>query len=260
MSRARCSAGKRSFSDGTYCSAGHFGLAELVVCALSKTYLEQLAIGELISRTSFRAPTLNPITPPGVLPTQAGCNRAAARLQYRGPILSAVTRDRRNMGTQRRIRHKIFEWLWRYAPNEIAGWVGQLGAAAATYALTGSYAAAVIAATIGASAGYYAVAYFNGVRWSYRAHAARSWPMRVLVANGLAARSIAVEFGPAEAIDSITIRPIALYLGPLVVGNTAVGFVLGSIVADIAFYVMAIFSYERFTKLLARPQPASVPA
>src|SRR6185312_8945402 len=142
-----------------------------------------------------------------------------------------------SLGTQRGIRHKIVEWLRRYAPNEIAGWVGQLGAAAATYALTGSYAAAVIAAIIGASAGYYAAAYFNAVRWSSRAHAARSWPMRVLVANGLAARSIAVEFGPAEAIDSITIRPIALYLGPLVVGNTAVGFVLGSIVADIAFYV-----------------------
>jgi hypothetical protein len=27
------------------------------------------------------------------------------------------------MGTQRRIRHKVFEWLRRYAPNEIAGWV-----------------------------------------------------------------------------------------------------------------------------------------
>jgi hypothetical protein len=50
------------------CSAGNFGLAELGVCALSKTYLEQLAIDELISRTSFRAPTLNPITAPGVLP------------------------------------------------------------------------------------------------------------------------------------------------------------------------------------------------
>jgi hypothetical protein len=61
-------------------------------------------------------------------------------------------------GTQRRIRHKLFGWLRRYAPNEIAGWVGQLGAAAATYGLTGSYAAAVIAATIGASAGYYAAA------------------------------------------------------------------------------------------------------
>jgi len=28
------------------------------------------------------------------------------------------------MGSQRRIRHKLFEWLRRYAPNEIAGWVG----------------------------------------------------------------------------------------------------------------------------------------
>ena len=83
-SRAKCSAGKRSFSagatdnrrsgrtHGTSCSAGNFGLAELGVCALSKTYLEQLVIGELISHPSFRAPTLNPITPPGVLPTQAG--------------------------------------------------------------------------------------------------------------------------------------------------------------------------------------------
>jgi hypothetical protein len=72
--RAKCFAGNRSLgrTQGTSCSAGNFGLAELGVCALSKTYLEQLAIGELISRTSFRAATLNPITPPGVLPTQAG--------------------------------------------------------------------------------------------------------------------------------------------------------------------------------------------
>jgi hypothetical protein len=56
----------------------------LGVCALSKTYLEQLAIDELISRTSFRAPTLNPITAPGVLPIvrrDKGCSRAAAPLQ-----------------------------------------------------------------------------------------------------------------------------------------------------------------------------------
>lgn len=159
-------------------------------------------------------------------------------------------------GTRRRVRHKIFEWLRRYAPNEIAGWVGQLGAAAVVFELTGSYAAAVVAATIGASAGYYAAAYVNGVRWSYREQTGRSWPTRALVANGLAVRSIAVEFGPAEAVDTVVIRPVALYLGPMVVGNTAVGFVLGSIVADAAFYVMAVFSYERFRNLLARPQPA----
>jgi len=156
------------------------------------------------------------------------------------------------------MRQKAWEWLRRYAPNEIAGWVGELIAAAVTYAATGSYGAAVIAATVGASAGYYAAAYVNAVRWSYRAQAGRRGPTRVLVANALAVRSIAVEFGPAEAIDSVTVRPLALYLGPVVVGNTAVGFVLGSIVADVAFYVMTVFSYERFKRLLARPQPARV--
>jgi len=156
------------------------------------------------------------------------------------------------MKTQR--RQKVVEWIRRYLPLEIAGWAGELGSAAATYWLTGSFAAAVVVGTIGASVGYYATAYINGVRWSYRAQQRRSWPMRVLVANALSLRSIAVEFGPAEVIDSIIIRPVALYAGPYVLGNVAVGWVVGSLVADIAFYVMVIFSYERFTGLLARPQ------
>ena len=43
---------------------------------------------------------------------------------------------------------------------------------------------------------------------------------------------------------------------PFVIGNTAAGFLVGSVVADVAFYVMAIFSYERFKGLLAvRSQP-----
>jgi hypothetical protein len=97
---------------------------------LSKIYLEQLAIGALISRISFRAPTLYAVTPPGVLPAlrqglQGGCNAAA---------MSAET--------------------------------GRCGCSSLTVWLP---------------------------------------------------RSIAVEFGPAEAIDSITIRPVALYLGPLIV-------------------------------------------
>lgn len=157
------------------------------------------------------------------------------------------------MESTRTTRQKVAEWVRRYLPNELAGWATELGAAWATYQLTGSYAAAVIAATIGASAGYYATAYVNGVRWSYRAQQGRSGPMRFLIANGLAARSIAVEFGPAEAIDSILIRPALLYAGPFLVGNVALGWVLGSFAADVAFYVMAIFSYERFANLLARP-------
>ena len=160
------------------------------------------------------------------------------------------------MGTHRSFRHKAVEWVRRYLPNELAGWAGELGGAAAAYYLTGSYAAAVIAGTVGASAGYYATAYVNGVRWSYRAEAGLRWPKRVLIANVLVIRSIAVEFGPAEAIDSIVIRPIALYLGPFMLGSVAVGWIVGSVAADIAFYVMAILSYERFASLLVRPHTA----
>jgi hypothetical protein len=96
--RAGASNHRRSGRTGEKsCSAGNFGLAELGVWALSKTYLERLAIDELISRTSFRAPALNPIIAPGVLPheprrgLQSRCSAAAMSR----PILSAVTSDGR---------------------------------------------------------------------------------------------------------------------------------------------------------------------
>jgi hypothetical protein len=161
------------------------------------------------------------------------------------------------MATTRTTRKKIVEWTRRYLPCEIAGWVGELGGGAAVYWLTGSYAAAVVAGTIGASVGYYAIAYVNGVRWVSRTLRGRVWPMRVLVANFRALRSIAIEFGPAEIIDSVLIRPVALYAGPYMVGNVALGWVLGSLLADVGFYVLAIFSYERFKGLLAVRLPVS---
>lgn len=157
------------------------------------------------------------------------------------------------------LRRKAWEWLRRYAPNEVAGWVVELGGAVVTYRLTGSYAAAVVVGTIGASVGYYATAYVNGVRWAYRAQTG-SRPTRALTANVLALRSIAIEFGPAEVIDSILIRPVLLYAGPFLVGNVALGWVLGSLAADVAFYVMAIFSYERFKALLVVRIPSQTDA
>jgi len=130
-----------------------------------------------------------------------------------------------------------------------------LGGAAVAYLATGSLAAAAIAATIGASAGYYAAAYVSALRLSYRDHDDRRWPSRVLISNLLALRSVAVEFGPAELIDSVAVRPVAFYLGPLIFDNTIGGWIFGKLVSDVAFYVCAIISYERFKSLLVRAQP-----
>jgi hypothetical protein len=150
---------------------------------------------------------------------------------------------------------KLREWVRRYLPCEIAGTVGEFGGAAIAYLATGSLAAAAITATIGASGGYYAAAYVNALRWSYRDHHRRQWPSHVLMANLLALRSVAVEFGPAELIDSLAVRPVAFYIGPLIFHNTIAGWILAKLVSDLAFYLFAIVSYERFNGLLVRVQP-----
>ena len=77
----------------------------------------------------------------------------------------------------------------------------------------------------------------------------------MLVANLLALRSVAVEFGPAELIDSIVVRPLAFYVGPTLFGNVVAGWIFGKLVSDVAFYACAIFTYERFRGLLAHRQP-----
>jgi hypothetical protein len=151
-------------------------------------------------------------------------------------------------------KSKLREWVRRYLPCEIAGTVGELGGAAIAYLVTGSLAAAAITATVGASVGYYATAYVSALRWTHRDHADRHWLERMLISNLLALRSVAVEFGPAELIDSVAVRPIAFYVGPSIFDNTIAGWIFGKLVSDVVFYLCAIFSYERFQSLLVRPR------
>ncbi|MFG1934466.1 hypothetical protein ACGFK1_28065 [Mycobacterium sp. NPDC048908] len=159
------------------------------------------------------------------------------------------------MGTGGNTREtKLREWFRRYLPCEIAGTVGELGGAALAYVMTGSLAAAAITATVGASVGYYAAAYLGAFRWSYRGNRHRPWLSRVTVSVLLALRSVAVEFGPAELIDSVAIRPAAFYAGPLIFDNTITGWIFGKLVSDLAFYLFAITSYERFKPLLIERQ------
>ena len=146
-----------------------------------------------------------------------------------------------------------------YLPCEIAGTVGELGGATVAYLLTGSTAAAAVTATVGASVGYYAAAYLTAMRWAYRARRDRMRVLRLVGANLVALRSVAIEFGPAELIDSLLVRPAAFYIGPQIFGDVVVGWIFGKLVSDVAFYVVAIFSYERFKGLLVRrPQAEEV--
>jgi hypothetical protein len=161
------------------------------------------------------------------------------------------------MATERGIRSKLAEWLRRYLPLEIAGWIGELGSAALVYTWTGSLAAAAGAATVGASVGYYLPAYINAVRWSATDDPDRPWPARLAVSNAKALRSLTVEFGAGEVVDSLVLRPILIYTMPVAMGNVVLGWIVGGFLADVLFYVFAICSYERFKGLLVIRRPGS---
>jgi hypothetical protein len=50
----------------------------------------------------------------------------------------------------------------------------------------------------------------------------------------LTLRSVAVEFGPAELVDSVAIRPAAFYVGPPVFDSTVGGWIFGKLISDFA--------------------------
>ncbi len=73
-------------------------------------------------------------------------------------------------------------------------------------------------------------------------------------------RNLSLEFGPAELLDSFLVRPLAMYLGPIVVGSLTAGVILGKIAADVVFYTLAIVGYEFGKKLSNDPVAAGLPA
>jgi hypothetical protein len=64
----------------------------------------------------------------------------------------------------------------------------------------------------------------------------------VLVGAG-ACGALAVEFGPAEALDSLVVRPACVAVGVAALGPVA-GVLVAKLVADLAFYVPVIATYE----------------
>ncbi len=140
-----------------------------------------------------------------------------------------------------RARH----WFARYAPAEVAAVVGALIGAGLAYPLAAP-ALTAYAGAIGEALCFYGfVVGRDAYRW--RASGRPGRPLAVIVSD------LAVEFGPAEVVDTALARPLFMYLGPLLVGDVVTGIVLGKVAADVVFYAFAIAGYELRGVLAARP-------
>lgn len=62
-------------------------------------------------------------------------------------------------------------------------------------------------------------------------------------------RSMVIEFGLAEALDSLLIRPLIMYYVPALINDFTTGILVAKLSADVIFYIPAIVGYELNKKL-----------
>jgi hypothetical protein len=141
---------------------------------------------------------------------------------------------------------RVRTWLWRYGPAELAGTAGAVVAATAA-GVCGVPAATAYAGAIGETLAFYAVVLVRDLR---RCPGGRRGAMAALL----------VEFGPAEIADTVAVRPLAMYAGPLLLGNLTGGVLAGKVAADVVFYGLALAGYELHRAMTGRRDAIGVPA
>src|SRR5687767_11080577 len=111
------------------------------------------------------------------------------------------------------MKSRLREWLRRYLPAELLSAVATLVAASLVLQATHSGLRAALAATWAGNVAYFGYLLAQDVLLARRARHRRGQPYtwRTLGRN---LRALAVEFGPAELLDSFLIRPALMYYLP----------------------------------------------
>jgi hypothetical protein len=146
--------------------------------------------------------------------------------------------------TKAKIIHKAREWLSRYLPAEIIATITALAGAFAVHQFSGSLVLAAIGGTIGENIGYYGYFVVQETARHYAGHRQHPPLRRILLTAAKTLRDLLVEFGPAEALDSLLVRPFCMFVGPQLLGHFGLGILLGKLAADAVFYTFAIIGYE----------------
>jgi hypothetical protein len=149
------------------------------------------------------------------------------------------------------LRDRYLVWLRRYLPAELLGLPAALLGGWAGSALADNLAAAAIGATWAEVVGYYLVVIARDLRANARFG---------LVRGGLVtARNALLEFGPAQLLDSLVIRPAALFAGMTFIPDLITGILVGKLIADLVFYVPTVIAFELRTRLLPARPPMDLP-
>lgn len=147
------------------------------------------------------------------------------------------------------MKSKFIEWIKRYGPPEIVATITAVLGASTAFFITKNSIVTAYAGTICENLGFYITIIIIDVSKSIVHHKNNvlKYGARAFLKD---VRNLILEFGPAEFLDTLVIRPALMFIFPKIIGNLAIGIFIGKITADITFYLPTIIAYELKKKYL----------
>ena len=131
----------------------------------------------------------------------------------------------------------------RYLLADILSTVLSLATAWIIHRTTGDNVLAAFGGSAMASMSFYGIVAYGDVRKSLKHHRKHDLTYG-LMAYFKDLRNLLIEFGPAEILDVLAVRPFFMYLIPKLMGEFLLGVFIGKTIADVFFFVPAIVMYE----------------
>jgi len=131
----------------------------------------------------------------------------------------------------------------RYLLADILSTVLSLTTAWIIHRTAGDNVLAAFGGSAMASMSFYGIVAYGDVRKSLKHHRKHDLTYG-LMAYFKDLRNLLIEFGPAEILDVLAVRPLFMYLIPKLMGEFLLGVFIGKTIADVFFFVPAIVMYE----------------
>lgn len=141
------------------------------------------------------------------------------------------------------IKIKAKKWLRRFLPAELTGTIIALAISYLVFNQTKNLIIAAYAGSIGETAGFYLTIFLQDIIIERRRMKAPDKSISFLVIIHIL-KNILFDFGIAEILDSLFLRPFCMYIFPLWLINYSLGILAGKFASDIGFYFPVILSYE----------------
>jgi len=137
------------------------------------------------------------------------------------------------------IKKKLKEWFKRYAFAEFVGIVFVLVFSNISMIFFGNKIVSGFIGTWSDNLGFYGTIISKDIKESRKRN-------KILGIRDylIQFRNMIIEFGPAEYLDSFLIRPFYLIFFPYIISNYSLAIFIGTILADITYFIPTIISYE----------------